>query len=147
MSSSSPSPGVEVFDVPIHPPSTTLLFFVLYAILALAVSIDAVCMCIIITAMSMHAIRMGIAETTCAVATDRRCGARCRGMLVAPAQGDTGGSAGFTTGAGAGASVARTGATETRGIAADRGAGAAPTQAGGSRAAEDLDRVSGQGRG
>lgn len=92
----------------------------------------------------MHA--MGIAETTCAVATDRRCGARCRGMLVSSPQCDTGGAAGFAVGQGAGASVAHTADTERRGSAADTVPGAARTQAGGSRATEYKDRLSGHGR-
>lgn len=50
--------------------------------------------------MSMHAMRMGIADTTSVVANDRCCGGRCRGMLVGAPQLDPGGRHGFAAASG-----------------------------------------------
>lgn len=74
---------------------------------------------------------MGIAEATSLVVIDCRCGGRCRGMLAAPPQSDTGGMQGFPA------------ATKRRGNAGDGCAGPSRTQAGGSKAWEETEGRSG----
>ena len=49
------------------------------------------CICIMVTAMLMHATIKGMAEAICTVVIVRLCGWACRGMLSTPVQGDSGG--------------------------------------------------------
>lgn len=85
----------------------------------------------------MHAMRIGIAETTCAVAIDRSCGGRCRGMLVGAPLPATVGTQGFPVPTGAREQGSAMGAPEARGSVGDGGAGKTRTQVGGFKSAED----------
>ena len=49
-------------------------------------------MCIMVTAMLMHATIKGMAEVICTVVIGILCGWACRGMLSTPVQGDRGGA-------------------------------------------------------
>ena len=82
------------------PSASMSFFFLLCASCALVASNVVDCMCIKITDMSTHAMRMGIADTTNGAANDRCCDGRCRGMLLGVPQPGSGGRDGLATASG-----------------------------------------------
>lgn len=94
----------------------------------------------------MLAMRMGITEATVDVAIDRRCGGRCRGMLVGAPHSATVGTQGFTAVARDREQGSAMEAPEVRGSAGGGGPGETRTDADGSKRAEGPGGRGGYGR-
>lgn len=129
--------------VPTLSHSTLLFDLFLCARCVLIASVVVMYICIMVTAMSMHATIKGMAEVICTVVIVLLCGWACRGMLSTPMQGDSGG-AHEAGGAGRSSENASRRAPVGRVpvVGAGFGAGPSRTHAGASRGGETSGTVS-----